>query len=192
LVLLILATTTIIGIGAVSASISVLKITANENFYNKLVNTAVVGIQTARLDIQALQGKGDRKNTTNNDYTGNPLTYWNIKNCGDLDNAPQATDSAAQCSSAATADGVVQTATVTGGKFAYFYEIRLLNRESKAGLIAGEQIGTTQTHQYITHSLASGCGTTSNLDARSLRAVRMIGGFENDYSAVQYSPKAAT
>ncbi|MFN7952244.1 MAG: PilX N-terminal domain-containing pilus assembly protein [bacterium] len=191
LVLLILATTTVIGIGAVTASISDLRITGNENCYNKLLNTADVGIQTARLDLQALQGRGDRKNTTNNAYTTSPLTFWNLKNCGNLDAAPQASDSDAKCSSATTADGIVQSASSVGGRFQYFYEIRLLSRESKQALIAGEQIGNTQSHQYVTHSLAEGCGTTANLESRTQRAFRMIGPSENDYLSVPYDPKSA-
>ncbi len=191
LVLLILATTTVIGIGAVTASISDLRITANENCYNKLLNTADVGIQTARLDLQALQGRGDRKNTTNNAFASNPLTFWNLKNCGNLDAGPQASDTAAKCSAATTADGIVQSASSVGGRFQYFYEVRLLHAESKQALIKGEQIGNTQSHEYVTHSLAEGCGTTANLESRTRRAFRMIGPSENDYLSVPYDPKSA-
>lgn len=197
LVLLILATTTIIGIGAVTASISDLKITANENCYNKLLNAADVGIQTARLDVQnhpEIITRKDRKNSTNNAYASNPLTFWNLKNCGDdiVSGSSKASDAAAKCTAASSADGILQTATQTGGKFQYFYEIRLLNRESKVALIAGEQTGTTQQYQFVTHSLAEGCGTNANLESRTQRSFRMIGGDQNDYQSVAYDPKAAT
>jgi len=197
LVLLILATTTIIGIGAVTASISDLKITANENCYNKLLNAADVGIQTARLDVQnhpEIITRKDRKNSTNNAYLSNPLTFWNLKNCGDdiVAGSSKGTDAAAKCTAASSPDGILQTATQTGGKFQYFYEIRMLNRESKVALIAGEQTGTTQQYQFVTHSLAEGCGTNANLESRTQRAFRMIGGDQNDYQSVAYDPKAAT
>lgn len=197
LVLLILATTTIIGIGAVTASISDLKITANENCYNKLLNAADVGIQTARLDIQnhpeIITGKA-RKNSTNNSYTSNPLTFYNLKNCGDdiVTGGSKATDAAAKCTAASSPDGILQTATQTGGKFQYFYEIRLLHRESKMSLKAGEQVGTTKQYEFVTHSLAEGCGTNANLESRTQRAFRMIGGDQNDYQSVAYDPKAST
>ena len=197
LVLLILATTTIIGIGAVTASISDLKITANENCYNKLLNAADVGIQTARLDVQNNPDiiiQRHRKNSTNNAYLSNPLTFWNLKNCGDdmRDGPSKGTDAAAKCTAASSPDGVLQTATQTGGKFQYFYELRLLHLEAKVASIAGEQLGTTQQYEFVTHSLAEGCGTNATLESRTQRAFRMIGGDQNDYQSVAYDPKAAT
>ncbi len=193
LVLLILATTTIIGIGAVTASISDLKITGNENCYNKLLNTADVGVQDARLYLQNLtsQQRKSRFNTTNNVYVTNPLSFWNIKNCG-LNTPQQATDATALCTNFTTPDLTVQAASLTGGLFQVFYEIRWLHRESKNKAIAGENLGTTQSHEFLTHSYAKGCGTTSNLESRIQYSERMIGGSENDYQAISYDPKAGT
>lgn len=185
IVLLVLATTTVVGIGALTAALSDLRITSNQNCYNRTLSTSESGFDDALAEIQAIpelqfaQRASLRVNTTNNSYTTEPLSFWNFKNCGDLNDSSQATDAAALCAtsnaSLAATDGELQDATGVGGAFDYYFEYRLLNREVGPGLIAGETIGSVQSYPLLVHTLGTGCGIASDVKARVTRSIRVLG-----------------
>ena len=177
-VLLILAASTIVGLGIMASAISDLKVTANQACYNRIANAAEVGIEEGRLDVSSLSGQGIRRNSNNSVYQNNPRTFYNVKNCGSLDQAPQATDAAAECSLANSfqPDGFLVPVTGKGGATAYAYEFRRLPQETRRALRAGEGAGNVNQHEYVIHSMGAGCDVeTVHLTARVARGERRFG-----------------